>query len=129
MKLVNTFNSILLQAFMLRLTHSFLQHLQIKNSIKFSTKWVKNLNMVSTTSKTTDVTTTDIPANINIADYDLPTNTNNPNLLRVRHSTAHVMAMAVQKLFPQTKTAIGPWTDNGFVFIYSLTIKLTQLFF
>lgn len=52
-------------------------------------------------------------SNINIADYELPTNSNNHNLLCTRHSTAHVMAMAVQKLFPQAKTAIGPWTDNG----------------
>lgn len=49
-------------------------------------------------------------------DYDLPTNEKNNNLLCVRHSTAHVMAMAVQKLFPQTRTAIGPWTDNGFFY-------------
>ena len=48
-----------------------------------------------------------------LSDYELPTNTNNENLLRIRHSSAHIMAMAVQKLFPKTKTAIGPWTDNG----------------
>lgn len=37
-------------------------------------------------------------------DATLPTNEDNAgNLLRIRHSTAHVMAMAVQKLFKGTK--------------------------
>ncbi|MBK9770486.1 MAG: threonine--tRNA ligase [Candidatus Obscuribacter sp.] len=45
----------------------------------------------------------------------------------LRHSTAHVMAQAVQKLFPQAKIAIGPNIDNGF--FYDFEIKdhaLTQ---
>ncbi len=48
-----------------------------------------------------------------MAQVDLPTNENNPNLLKIRHSTAHVMAMAVQKLFPSVRVTIGPWIDNG----------------
>lgn len=44
---------------------------------------------------------------------ELPTNDNNENLLRIRHSAAHVMAMAVQRLFPTVKVTIGPWIDNG----------------
>src|SRR5262245_30342545 len=31
-----------------------------------------------------------------------------------RHSTAHIMASAVQKLFPGTKVTIGPTVENGF---------------
>jgi threonyl-tRNA synthetase len=34
----------------------------------------------------------------------------------IRHSTAHVMADAVQKLFPGTKVTFGPATDNGFYY-------------
>jgi threonyl-tRNA synthetase len=34
----------------------------------------------------------------------------------IRHSTSHVMADAVQKLFPGTKVAFGPATDNGFYY-------------
>jgi threonyl-tRNA synthetase len=37
-------------------------------------------------------------------------------LALVRHSTAHVMADAVQRLFPGTKVTIGPATDNGFFY-------------
>jgi len=34
----------------------------------------------------------------------------------VRHSTAHVMADAVQRLFPGTKVTFGPATDSGFYY-------------
>ena len=34
----------------------------------------------------------------------------------VRHSTAHVMADAVQRLFPGTKVTVGPATDHGFFY-------------
>ncbi len=40
-----------------------------------------------------------------------------PDGLRViRHSTAHVMADAVQRLFPGTKVTIGPAIDDGFYY-------------
>jgi threonyl-tRNA synthetase len=34
----------------------------------------------------------------------------------IRHSTAHVMADAVQRLFPGTKVTIGPCTEDGFYY-------------
>lgn len=34
----------------------------------------------------------------------------------IRHSTAHVMADAVQRLFPGTKVTIGPSIENGFYY-------------
>jgi threonyl-tRNA synthetase len=34
----------------------------------------------------------------------------------IRHSAAHVMADAVQRLFPGTKVTIGPAIDNGFYY-------------
>jgi threonyl-tRNA synthetase len=41
----------------------------------------------------------------------------NPKALEIiRHSTAHVMADAVQKLFPGTQVTIGPAIDNGFYY-------------
>jgi len=50
-------------------------------------------------------------------DFDeLPTNDSDNELLRIRHSSAHVMAMAVQRLFPEAQTTIGPWIDNGFYY-------------
>jgi threonyl-tRNA synthetase len=38
----------------------------------------------------------------------------------LRHSTAHVMAQAVQKLFPQAKIAIGPTIDDGFYYDFEI---------
>ena len=37
-------------------------------------------------------------------------------LVRLRHSAAHVLAQAVQILFPGTKLAIGPAIDTGFYY-------------
>ncbi len=36
----------------------------------------------------------------------------------IRHSSAHVMADAVQRLYPGTKVAFGPATENGFFYDY-----------
>lgn len=38
----------------------------------------------------------------------------------VRHSTAHVMAQAVQELFPEAKLGIGPPVDNGFYYDFDV---------
>jgi threonyl-tRNA synthetase len=35
-------------------------------------------------------------------------------LVRLRHSAAHVLAMAVQRLFPRARVAAGPWTEHGY---------------
>ncbi|XP_042474467.1 threonine--tRNA ligase, chloroplastic/mitochondrial 2-like [Zingiber officinale] len=50
----------------------------------------------------------------------LPTNESSEKLLRIRHTCAHVMAMAVQRLFPGSKVAIGPWIDNGFYYDFDM---------
>ncbi|GMH97222.1 hypothetical protein TrVE_jg6307 [Triparma verrucosa] len=51
----------------------------------------------------------------------IPTNENDPELLKIRHSTAHVMAMAVQSLYPEAQVTIGPWIDNGFYYDFFMT--------
>ncbi len=38
----------------------------------------------------------------------------------LRHSAAHVMAQAVQRLFPKTKVTIGPAIDNGFYYDFDV---------
>src|SRR3954453_11117194 len=37
----------------------------------------------------------------------------------IRHSTAHVLAQAVQDLFPSTRLGIGPPVDNGFYYDFA----------
>lgn len=44
----------------------------------------------------------------------------------LRHSTAHVMAEAVIKLFPGTKVAIGPSIDYGFYYDFELPRPITE---
>ena len=46
---------------------------------------------------------------------------NNETLHVLRHSTSHIMAQAVQKLFPSAKLAVGPATDTGFYYDFDLT--------
>lgn len=50
------------------------------------------------------------------AAMELPTNENDEMLLKMRHTSAHVMAMAVQKVFKEAQVTIGPWIDNGFYY-------------
>jgi threonyl-tRNA synthetase len=44
----------------------------------------------------------------------------NDQLYKIRHSTAHVMAQAVLELYPETKIAIGPPIDTGFYYDFDL---------
>lgn len=46
---------------------------------------------------------------------------NNESLHILRHSTSHILAQAVQSLFPSAKLAIGPATDTGFYYDFDLT--------
>ena len=46
-------------------------------------------------------------------------------LERMRHSAAHVMAEAVQYLFPEAKFGIGPTIENGFYYDFDLPRPLT----
>ncbi len=43
----------------------------------------------------------------------------------LRHSTAHVMAQAVQELFPQAKLGIGPPVENGFYYDFDVDQPFT----
>ncbi len=46
-------------------------------------------------------------------------------LERMQHSAAHVMAEAVQHLFPEAKFGIGPTIENGFYYDFELPRPLT----
>ena len=43
----------------------------------------------------------------------------------LRHSTAHIMAHAISRLFPDAKFGIGPTVENGFYYDVQLEHKLT----
>lgn len=46
-------------------------------------------------------------------------------LQRMRHSAAHVMAEAVQEMFPDAQFAIGPAIEDGFYYDFALPRSLT----
>ncbi len=46
----------------------------------------------------------------------LPKTSESESLKQIRHTTSHIMAMAVQKLFPKAQVTIGPWIENGFYY-------------
>ena len=56
------------------------------------------------------------------ATVHLPKTSESEQLLRIRHSMSHVMAMAVQRLFPKAQVTIGPWTENGFYYDFDTPI-------
>ena len=46
----------------------------------------------------------------------LPRTSESETLKKIRHTASHIMAMAVQKLFPKVQVTIGPWIENGFYY-------------
>ena len=56
----------------------------------------------------------------------LPKTSESPQLLRIRHSMSHVLAMAVQKLFPKAQVTIGPWTETGFYYDFDNPEPFTE---
>ena len=56
----------------------------------------------------------------------LPKTSESDALLRIRHSMSHVMAMAVQKLFPNAQVTIGPWTESGFYYDFDNPDPFTE---
>ena len=47
------------------------------------------------------------------------TSKDNEGLETIRHDTAHILAMAVQEIFPGTQVTIGPVIENGFYYDFA----------
>src|SRR5205085_12434829 len=58
----------------------------------------------------------EIPADAAEASFQILTDKDREALDVLRHSTAHIMARAVMRLFPGVQLAFGPTTDNGFYY-------------
>ena len=57
---------------------------------------------------------------------NLPRTSESVSLQKIRHTTSHVMAMAVQKLFPEAQVTIGPWIENGFYYDFDKPDPFTE---
>jgi threonyl-tRNA synthetase len=56
----------------------------------------------------------------------LPKTSESETLKKIRHTTSHVMAMAVQKLFPKAQVTIGPWIETGFYYDFDSPEPFTE---
>ncbi len=54
------------------------------------------------------------------------TSKNPEGLETLRHDTAHILAMAVQELFPGTQVTIGPVIENGFYYDFARKEPFTE---
>ena len=54
------------------------------------------------------------------------TSKNEEGLETIRHDTAHILAMAVQELFPGTQVTIGPVIENGFYYDFARKEAFTE---
>jgi len=54
------------------------------------------------------------------------TSKNVEGLETIRHDTAHILAMAVQELFPATQVTIGPVIENGFYYDFARKKPFTE---
>ncbi|MBP7553654.1 MAG: threonine--tRNA ligase [Spirochaetes bacterium] len=54
------------------------------------------------------------------------TSSSDEGLRILRHSTSHIMALAVKKLFPGTLIAIGPSTDDGFYYDFDSQTRFNE---
>jgi threonyl-tRNA synthetase len=61
-----------------------------------------------------------------VAKIHLPKTSESEDLKKIRHTTSHVMAMAVQKLFPKAQVTIGPWIENGFYYDFDTPDAFTE---
>ena len=92
-------------------------------------KGINGLELASQISKSLAKESVAIKINNEIKDISLPINGNaSVSILKrdseealelIRHDCAHVMAEAVQELFPETQVTIGPAIENGFYYDFA----------
>jgi threonyl-tRNA synthetase len=68
----------------------------------------------------------EVTAEVPTEPIHLPKTSQSEDLKKIRHTTSHVMAMAVQKLFPKAQVTIGPWIENGFYYDFDSPDAFTE---
>ena len=64
--------------------------------------------------------------NIKTAKVRIITPKDKEGLEVIRHDAAHILAMAVQELYPGTQVTIGPVIENGFYYDFSRKEPFTK---
>ena len=77
--------------------------------------------------RTTKMSSVESPVSLEQSEpIKLPKTSESDKLKRIRHTASHVMAMAVQRLFPDAQVTIGPWTENGFYYDFDKPEPFTE---
>ena len=105
------------------------------NNLNFPNK-VKGLDVAEKISKSLAKQAMIISVNGELKDLDyiiekdcsvkIFTSKNPEGLETIRHDTAHILAMAVQELFPGTQATIGPVIENGFYYDFARKESFTE---
>jgi len=105
------------------------------NNLKFSNK-VTGLDVAEKISKSLAKQAMVISVNGELKDLNyliekdcsvkIFTSKNPEGLETIRHDTAHILAMAVQELFPGTQVTIGPVIENGFYYDFARKEPFTE---
>ncbi|MDC1496823.1 threonine--tRNA ligase [Pelagibacteraceae bacterium] len=105
------------------------------NSLNFSND-ITGLNVAEKISKSLAKQAMVISVNGELKDLDylikkdcsvkIFTSKNPEGLETIRHDTAHILAMAVQELFPGTQVTIGPVIENGFYYDFARKEPFTE---
>ncbi|MGP0128854.1 MAG: threonine--tRNA ligase [cyanobacterium endosymbiont of Rhopalodia musculus] len=73
-----------------------------------------------------DQSTAELKVSQEVTPIKLPRTSESDTVKRIRHTTSHIMAMAVQKLFPKAQVTIGPWTETGFYYDFDIPEPFTE---
>ena len=105
------------------------------NNLKFPNK-ITGLDVAEKISKSLAIQAMVISVDGELKDLDyliekdcsvkIFTSKNPEGLETIRHDTAHILAMAVQELFPGTQVTIGPVIDNGFYYDFARKEPFTE---
>ena len=105
------------------------------NNLKFEKK-ITGLDVAEKISKSLAKQATVISVDCELKDLDyliekdcsikIFTSKNPEGLETIRHDTAHILAMAVQELFPGTQVTIGPVIENGFYYDFARKKPFTE---
>ena len=74
---------------------------------------------VASPATTAATATPDEP--LDLASIPLPTSDESDELLRIRHSCAHIMAMAMQRVHRGTQVTVGPAIERGFFYDFDIS--------
>lgn len=69
---------------------------------------------------------TNLETSQEVTPIKLPRTSESDKMKRIRHTTSHIMAMAVQRLFPKAQVTIGPWTETGFYYDFDVPEPFTE---